>query len=73
MAAGAGPAHFLADKLFLAAAISLIVSPINWIPSFIPILGQIEDLALVTLALHLFLRRVPAPLRQEHETALGMS
>ena len=63
----------LADKLFLAAAIALIVSPINWIPSSIPILGQIEDLALVTLALNLFLGRVPAELRQEHETALGIS
>jgi len=63
----------LAAKLFLAAAIALIVSPINWIPSSIPVLGQIEDIALVTLALNLFLRRVPAGLRQEHETALGIS
>jgi len=63
----------LAHKLFLAAAIALIVSPINWIPSFIPILGQIEDVALATLALNLFLKRVPAGLRQEHEAALGIN
>jgi uncharacterized membrane protein YkvA (DUF1232 family) len=63
----------LADKLFLGAAIALILSPINWIPSFIPILGQIEDLALVTLALNVFLKRVPARLREEHEAALSMS
>jgi uncharacterized membrane protein YkvA (DUF1232 family) len=63
----------LANKLFLGVAIALILSPINWIPSFIPILGQIEDLALVTLALNLFLRRVPAQLRQEHEAALSMN
>ena len=62
-----------AHKLFLGVAIALIVSPINWIPSFIPILGQLEDLALLTLALNLFLRRVPAGLRQEHEAALSIS
>jgi uncharacterized membrane protein YkvA (DUF1232 family) len=62
----------LAHKLFLAAALALIVSPINWLPSFIPILGQMEDLALLALALNLFLKRVPAELRREHEAALGM-
>ncbi len=61
------------DKVFLGVAIALILSPINWIPSFIPILGQLEDLALVMLALNLFLRHVPAQLREEHEAALSMS
>ena len=62
----------LAHKLFLAAAVALIVSPINWLPSAIPILGQMEDLALLALALNLFLRCVPAGLRREHEAALGL-
>jgi uncharacterized membrane protein YkvA (DUF1232 family) len=59
-------------KLFLGAAVALIVSPINWIPNFIPILGQMEDLALLALALNLFLKRVPAELRHEHAAALGL-
>lgn len=59
-------------KLFLAGLLALILSPINWIPSFIPILGQMEDLALLALALRLFLKRVPAELKHEHEAALGM-
>jgi uncharacterized membrane protein YkvA (DUF1232 family) len=59
-------------KLFLAALLGLIVSPINWIPSFIPILGQLEDLALLALALKLFLKRVPPELKREHEARLGM-
>jgi uncharacterized membrane protein YkvA (DUF1232 family) len=58
-------------KLFLAGAVLLIVSPINWIPNFIPVLGQMEDVALLALALNLFLRRVPPDLRKEHEAALG--
>ena len=61
------------DKLFLAGAVLLIVSPVNWIPNFIPILGQMEDLALLALALNLFLKRVPAELRREHEVALGIA
>jgi uncharacterized membrane protein YkvA (DUF1232 family) len=59
-------------KLFLGAAVALIVSPINWIPSFIPILGQLEDLALLGAALNLFLKRVPPELRHEHEAALAL-
>ena len=63
----------MADKLFLFGAIALIVSPINWIPNFIPVLGQMEDLALLTLAVNLFLKRVPDYLRLEHEAALGFA
>ena len=55
----------------LAGAVLLIVSPINWIPNFIPVLGQMEDLALLALALNLFLKRVPADLRAEHEADLA--
>jgi hypothetical protein len=35
----------LFPKLLLAVGIIFIVSPINWIPNFIPVLGQMEDLA----------------------------
>lgn len=58
-------------KLVLACAILLIVSPINWIPSFVPILGQLEDVALLALALSVFLKAVPSHIRAEHEAALG--
>ncbi len=57
-------------KLLLVLAVVLIISPINWIPSAIPILGQMEDLALLALALKLFFKCVPAELRMEHEAAL---
>ena len=57
-------------KLLLGAGLILIVSPLNWIPSLVPILGQLEDLALLLLALNLFLKCVPADLRHEHEALL---
>ena len=59
-------------KLLLAGALVLIVSPINWIPNFIPVLGQIEDLALLALALNAFLEAVPRDIRADHEAALGL-
>ena len=58
-------------KLLLAGAVLLIVSPINWIPNFIPVLGQMEDIALFALALNTFLKLAPANVRAEHEAALG--
>ena len=60
-------------KLLLVGAMLLIVSPINWIPNLVPVLGQMEDLALLALALNVFLKRVPPALRREHEAALGLT
>jgi uncharacterized membrane protein YkvA (DUF1232 family) len=54
-------------KLLLGIALLLIVSPINWIPSSIPVLGQLEDIALLAFAVNRFIRAVPADLRAEHE------
>jgi uncharacterized membrane protein YkvA (DUF1232 family) len=63
----------LLPKLLLALGIIVIVSPINWIPNFVPILGQMEDLALLGLVLNMFLKAVPADLRREHEAALAIN
>ena len=60
----------LSLKLLLAGAVLLIVSPINWIPNFIPVLGQMEDVALLALAMNIFLKRVPPDVRAEHAAAL---
>jgi uncharacterized membrane protein YkvA (DUF1232 family) len=58
-------------KLFLAGAVLLILSPINWIPNFVPVLGQMEDLALLALALTVFVKWAPSDIRAEHKAALG--
>jgi uncharacterized membrane protein YkvA (DUF1232 family) len=60
----------LFPKLLLAVGIIFIVSPINWIPNFIPVLGQMEDLALLVLVLNLYLKSVPPGLRSEHEAGV---
>ena len=56
----------LRAKLILAACVLFIVSPINWLPNLVPVLGQLEDAALLSLGIELFLRNVPAELKAEH-------
>ena len=42
------------------------LSPIDLIPDFIPVLGQLDDLVLVPLGLWLALRLIPAEVLKEH-------
>lgn len=60
----------LRSKLILIGAVLLVVSPLNWIPNLIPVLGQLEDLAVLSVGMELFLRSVPEYLRLEHEGRL---
>lgn len=47
-----------------------IVSPLDLIPDFIPILGQIEDVALLGMGLNLFINLAPQLVVQEHRMQL---
>lgn len=58
-----------APKAALLAAIGLIVSPIDF-PSWIPVLGELDMLALGVLAVRVFIEACPEPLVQEHRAAL---
>ena len=49
----------LRAKLLFVGVLLLIVSPINWIPNAIPVVGELDDLALFVLGIHLFLHNVP--------------
>ena len=46
-------------RLALGAAMGYLLSPIQLIPNVIPVLGQVDDLAVVTLALRYSCRRLP--------------
>jgi len=58
-----------APKIVLLGAIGIIVSPINF-PKFIPVLGELDMLALGILAVETFVTACPADIRREHEEAL---
>ena len=49
----------LGGRLVLACALAYVLSPIQLIPNFIPVIGQIDDFVVVTAALRYACRRLP--------------
>jgi uncharacterized membrane protein YkvA (DUF1232 family) len=58
-----------APKAALLAALGLIVSPIDF-PAWIPVLGELDMLALGVLAVETFIEACPEDVRREHKEAL---
>ena len=58
-----------APKAVLLGALGLIVSPFDF-PAWIPVLGELDVLALGLLAVETFIEACPAEIRREHEAAL---
>src|SRR5215831_13636093 len=57
-------------KAVLLAALGVIVSPIDF-PAWIPVLGELDMLALGILAVQTFIEACPEDIRREHEAALA--
>jgi uncharacterized membrane protein YkvA (DUF1232 family) len=60
------PGSSRATKLMLGAAAAYLASPIDLIPDFIPVLGQLDDALLLALVLRLVVRRAGSALVREH-------
>lgn len=58
-----------APKAVLLGALGLIISPIDF-PGWIPVLGELDMLALGVLAVETFIEACPEEVRREHEEAL---
>lgn len=58
-------------KVVLVGAGVFAVSPWN-IPNYVPVVGALDDLAIVMLANGYFLSRVPEDLLAEHRQAVGL-
>ena len=59
----------VAPKAVLLGALGLIVSPLDF-PAWIPVLGELDILALGLLAIETFIEACPSEIRREHEAAL---
>jgi uncharacterized membrane protein YkvA (DUF1232 family) len=61
--------HPLAPR-WLKPAVALMVlyllSPVDLLPDTLPVLGLVDDLVLLPMALGFVVRRLPAPLRAEY-------
>jgi uncharacterized membrane protein YkvA (DUF1232 family) len=53
-------------KAVLAGTVAYLLSPIDLIPDFIPVLGQLDDAVIVPLGLWLAYRLVPREVWEEH-------
>ena len=61
-------------KLMLLFALAYVVSPIDLIPDYsFPVLGQVDDMAVMVLALRYFLTASPTEAVEEHLRATGLS
>ena len=58
-----------APKALLLGALVVIVSPLDF-PAWVPLLGELDVLALGVLAVKTFIEACPEDVRREHEVAL---
>lgn len=58
-----------APKALLLAALAVIVSPLD-LPAWVPLVGELDVLALAILAVQTFIEACPEDIRREHQAAL---
>jgi uncharacterized membrane protein YkvA (DUF1232 family) len=54
------------DKLVLVGMLALLASPIDIIPDFIPVIGQLDDMMILVLMLDYLCNRVPDEVLRDH-------
>jgi uncharacterized membrane protein YkvA (DUF1232 family) len=58
-------------KFAVAGMALYLLSPIDLIPDFLPLVGVVDDLVVLPLALRWIIKRLPDPVRQAAERAAG--
>jgi uncharacterized membrane protein YkvA (DUF1232 family) len=53
-------------KAVIPALVAYLLMPLDIIPDFIPVIGQLDDLLLIALAVGLVFRFTPVELLEEH-------
>jgi len=60
-------------KAALAGGLAYAISPIDAVPGFIPVLGQLDDLAVLLLAVRAALKSAPAEVAERHLQDAGLA
>lgn len=60
----------LMAKMVFYVTVVYMLSPFDFVPDWIPVLGQADDLVAIMAGLNLFFRACPSWLVQEHEDRL---
>ena len=60
-------------KLIIPLVIVYVVSPIDLIPDVMPIVGQMDDLAVIFMGIRFFIELCPADIVMEHRRAIAGS
>jgi uncharacterized membrane protein YkvA (DUF1232 family) len=58
-------------KIVPILAILYALSPLDFVPDVFPVLGQLDDIAILAAGLQLFLKLCPDDIVAEHEAAVG--
>ena len=61
----------LAPKLLLLGMLAYVIVPFDFLPDFIPPLGQLDDLLVIFLGLKGFVRLCPPDVVREHVRAIA--
>ena len=59
-------------KAVIPALVAYLLMPLDIIPDFIPVIGQLDDLLLIALAVGVIFRFTPVELLEEHIRRLEM-
>jgi uncharacterized membrane protein YkvA (DUF1232 family) len=62
------PRVAMLDKVLVVGAIAYIITPLDFIPDFIPFLGEVDDLFLLMMALRRLMQNAGRPVLLRHWT-----
>lgn len=60
-------------KLIIFVVLAYVISPLDLLPDVIPIVGQIDDAAVLFFGIRFFIEMCPPEIVMEHRRALGGS
>lgn len=63
----------LGAKAIPGLATVYLISPLDLVPGWVPVLGQLDDLVVLMLAVQAFKQMVPPALLAEHQARLGIA